>query len=286
MTTSIASSTNQRQIPIPEIHTDFQGFKRISNIYNDALNTNDDFAFDFSNSKPIEANMCAVLGLIFEVLKTKKKNFYLTLDDRSRTNLTLSKNGFYNLYHQKKLLNDVFDTVIDYRVFNHNIDVSFAQYTSDFFREDKNGLSSFSKDILKEFRRSLGEIASNTQQHSESRIFVTCGQLFPNEKKLKFTMSDSGIGFANHIKKNRNLDMDNKKAIKWALTGNNSARPINNGVPGGLGLKNIRDFIQKNKGELYIISHDGCYQNIGGATYSQNIYPALPGTIVSLVINC
>lgn len=282
----MTSSTDSNHIVIPEIHSDFQGFKRISSIYADALATDGDLAFDFSKSRPIEANMCAVLGLIFEVLKQRERNFSLLLDERSRTNLTLSKNGFYSTYCQKKLLDDVFETVIDYRIFRRDIDISFAKYAAEFFQNDKNGLHIFTKDLLKEFRRSLGEIAGNTKQHSESEVFVTCGQLFPGEQRLKFTMSDAGIGFAEHIYKNTGMKMNSKKAIEWALTGNNSARPIENGIPGGLGLKNIRKFIENNKGELYIVSHEGWYQNIRGSEYYQNIYPAFPGTIVSLAINC
>ncbi len=273
-------------IDIPELHTDFQGFRKISGIYSTALNYEGALSFDFSKSKPIEANMCAVLGLILEVLKQKNKAFSLKLDERSRINITLSKNGFYNVYCKKKLLDDIFDTSIDYKVFYREIEKPFAEYVFDYFKQDKNGLSIFGPEVLKYFRRSLLEVASNTRQHSDSNIFITCGQLFPNERKLKFTMSDAGIGFAEHIKNNKRIAMCSQKAIRWALTGNNSARPIEHGVSGGFGLKYIRKFIEHNKGELYIISHDGFYQNLRGSEYSQNIQPAFPGTIVSLAINC
>jgi uncharacterized protein YlbG (UPF0298 family) len=277
---------NPKNILIPEIHSDFQGFNKISELYSQALNTEEKLVFDFSRSRPIEANMCAVLGLILEVLKQNGKKFSLKLDERSKTNITLSKNGFYNMYCNKKLLDDIFKTTIDYKIFINDINLSFSKYTSEFFQSYKNGLSLFKEEILKKFRRSLGEVAINTKQHSESKIFVTCGQLFPNEGKLKFTMSDAGIGFAEHIKINTGLEMDSKTAIKWALTGNNTARPIQHGVPGGLGLKSIREFIEDNKGELYIVSHEGWYQNVRGSEYSQNIHYAFPGTIVSLAINC
>jgi anti-sigma regulatory factor (Ser/Thr protein kinase) len=162
----------------------------------------------------------------------------------------------------------------------------FANYISEFFQVNKNGFAMFTADLLKKFRRSLLEIATNTTQHSESNVLITCVQHFPNEHKIKFTMADAGIGFSEHIRKNRNLLMNNTKAIKWALTANNSARPIEEGISGGLGLKGIQKVIEENKGEMYILSYDGWYQNIRGVAYSQSMYPALPGTILSITMNC
>lgn len=260
---------------------------KIAAIYDTITNSSDRyFILDFSHIRNIDANMCACLGGIIEQLRYEGKNIDCHYAESGRATFTLRKNGFFNVYCDKSLLDDRFETVIEYRHFKNDIVSSFAEYAGSYFHTNTNGFQSISSRLLKEFRRSLNEVAGNTYNHAESTCgFITCGQFFPREHIIRFTMVDTGIGFSAHIKKNTNIQLRDHDAIKWALTGNNTGRPISEGTSGGLGLKQIKNFIIKNSGEMHIISRNGFYMLSHSKEQFYSFYPLFPGTVVSLCIN-
>lgn len=269
------------------IDTSYQGVERIIRLYHDSKNVDSEYIlFDFASVTHIDANMSALLGGIIEQLKNEGKNLQYNIEKKYRADKTLRKNGFYNIYCGEKLDEDKFETILDYKHFKNHDDKAFSYYVNEFFKPTTNGFQNFSYELLKMIRRMLNEVSLNTHQHAESSCgFITCGQLFPRQETFKFSMVDTGIGFAEHIYKNRNLHFSGEKAIKWALTGDNTARPIECGIPGGLGLKMIKKFIKENHGEMYIISHSGYYELIRGTERYQNMHLPFPGTAVSLCIS-
>ncbi|MEJ0068317.1 MAG: hypothetical protein WDO24_05830 [Pseudomonadota bacterium] len=58
------------------------------------------------------------------------------------------------------------------------------------------GIPEMSSALRKEFMRGMGELFVNASMHSkrDTRIY-TCGQLFPREQRLNFSIVDKGIGF-------------------------------------------------------------------------------------------
>lgn len=269
------------------IETSFQGMERISKLYNEARSSTEGvITLDFDKVRNLDANMSACIGGIIEQLRKDGKQVEVLYSESGRANLTLRKNGFYSTYCGKPLLDDKYDTVIEYRHFKNNIVSSFAKYAGSYFHPETNGFQEIPDKLLKEFRRSLNEVAGNTFNHAESTSgFITCGQFFPQKHLIKFTMVDTGVGIAAHIEKNRSICLKDHDAVRWALTGNNTGRPISAGTSGGLGLKQIKEFIHKNAGEMYIISKSGYYNLLQKKDLFQPIYPAFPGTVVSLCIN-
>ena len=73
--------------------------------------------------------------------------------------------------------------------------------------------------------------------------------------------------------------------IQWALEENNTTKPIEKNIPGGLGFKIICDFARLNNGKVQIVSSDGCWQLIRGKEEAQSLSLPFPGTIVNLEFN-
>lgn len=116
----------------------------------------------------------------------------------------------------------------------------------------------FSNDILIELSKQLAEIFNNFMDHSDSKYFHIAGQFFPNKKHIDICLTDKGVGIANLVSKNKKIEKQNE-AVKWAFEGQNTTRE----KLGGFGLKNLKKFIEKNKGQLIIYCNKICYNIIG-----------------------
>lgn len=96
-------------------------------------------------------------------------------------------------------------------------------------------------------------------------------------------MVDLGLGFEEAIFRGIGLRMPAATAIDWAMTGRNTTRKLD--IPGGLGLKILKEFVRLNGGRLSIVSHNGywCMER-DGVKMSAMAAP-FPGTVVTLEIN-
>ena len=72
-------------------------------------------------------------------------------------------------------------------------------------------------------------------------------------------------------------------AIAWALEGNNTTKT--GSIPGGLGLKLIRDFIKLNGGRIQIVSDAGYWETHKDGNAVLPFTAAFPGTLVNIEIN-
>ena len=98
-------------------------------------------------------------------------------------------------------------------------------------------------------------------------------------------MADAGIGFRRKIYKELGLEfkMNSDKAIEWALQEGNTTRKGK--VPGGLGLKLIKEFIALNKGRIQIVSDRGYWEFSPGGETLTRIGTPFPGTVINIEIN-
>src|SRR5215469_6934930 len=120
--------------------------------------------------------------------------------------------------------------------------------------------------------------------HSETKhgIFV-CGQYFPRNHKLDFCIVDMGVGMRHNVVTKRGLNLSAEKAIEWAMSGNNTTKTDN--IPGGLGLKLLRDFITLNEGRIQIVSDSGYWQTHKNQISLHSFTAPFPGTLVNIEIN-
>lgn len=142
-----------------------------------------------------------------------------------------------------------------------------------------------SSGLHKKFIESLMEIFSNSVLHSQTKmgIFV-CGQYYHQNHLLKFTIVDLGIGIRQNLIEKIGLSLPADKAIQWAAEDNNTTK--SGPIPGGLGLKLLREFIGINQGRVQIISDTGYREQAqDGRIISSIMLHQIPGTVVNIEIN-
>ncbi|WP_233552084.1 hypothetical protein [Brevundimonas sp. LPMIX5] len=134
-----------------------------------------------------------------------------------------------------------------------------------------------------EFFTGIHELFTNFEIHSQSSLGAwAAGQLFPVNGRVEMTLVDAGVGIPSRIMQ-RGFAQSPHAAIDWAMTGSNTTRELD--VPGGLGLKVLREFIRLNQGELTIASHGGFWREAGGRVDMRPLTHPFPGTAVTVVVN-
>ncbi len=129
------------------------------------------------------------------------------------------------------------------------------------------------------------EIFSNSSDHSEADNGVfACGHWMPTKNQLVFSVYDTGIGIPGAIKKFINPEMPSDEALKWALKIGNSTKQLKHGVPRGVGLPNLLDFINANNSSFYILSNDIYYSFEKGVEKFTPLKHSIVGTMISFVI--
>ncbi len=269
------------KIFLQEINSDYEGFSRLIQLAAQTAGCYfDDVEIDMSQTGWIDANMCAPLGAILYKIGRDINSIQLT-HVQPNVEAILSKNGFLCNYgwSRKK---DTHGSTIEYKRFEPKDDRYFADYIET--QMIGNGIPEMSPGLLKKFRESIYEIFSNSVIHSRTMLGIfSCGQYFHKKHRLDFSVVDLGIGICTNVHDRRGLVLSAEEAISWALEGKNTTKlgPI----PGGLGLKLLREFIIENDGRIQIVSENGYWELSEGQVNTRAFPEPFPGTIVNIEIN-
>jgi hypothetical protein len=144
------------------------------------------------------------------------------------------------------------------------------------------GLPQMSRSLEQHFFTGIHELFTNFEIHSQSPLAWACGQLLPQRGRIEMTLVDQGVGFAAKIM-SRGYASTPHQAIDWAMTGVNTTREGD--VPGGLGLKILREFIALNEGEITIASQGGFWCERAGRKTLRPLAHPFPGTAVTIAVN-
>ncbi|HLF90429.1 MAG TPA: ATP-binding protein [Anaerolineales bacterium] len=229
----------------------------------------------------LEANMCAPLGAI--LYKTSRNlNTIRFTNVPSRVARILAKNGFLSNYGFTRL-RDTWSTTIQYTRFEQKDDRYFGAYIERHFKS--KAIPKMSDPLRKKFWESIFEIFSNAVIHSETKLGIfACGQFFPKMNRLDFSIADLGIGIQKNLIKKRALRLSPEQAINWAMEGRNTTKT--GSIPGGLGLKLLREFIRLNQGHIQIVSNQGYWEQMSDGKVVMKTFPfPFPGTVVNIEIN-
>ncbi len=194
----------------------------------------------------------------------------------------LSRNGFLSHYGGKKIP-DSRGTTISYQRFDVEDGRHFSGYIeSEFIHRPE--IPAMSPGLVKKFHQSIFEIFNNAVLHSGtvSGIF-SCGQFFPKQEKLNFTVADLGVGIPRNVKDYTGRHLSSVDAIIWATQDNNTTKRA--GVSGGLGLKLLGEFIELNGGCIRIVSDDGYWEKKKNDIFTTKLSHPFPGTVVGMEIN-
>jgi hypothetical protein len=269
-------------IPIGEIRSDFRGFEMLVGLAERVrAGQYKTITLDMSGATWVDANMCAPLGAI---LYRASRNLNMVNFEHltERVERIFEKNGFLSFYgHEKRA--DIWGTTIQYQRFETKDDRFFGAYIEQHFKN--KAIPAMSEALRKKFWESIFELFSNAVIHSKTRLGIfTCGQYFPNKKRIDFAIADLGIGIPQTLINKKRLRLDPEEAIDWAMRDRNTTKT--GPIPGGLGLKLLREFIRLNRGRIQAVSETGYWEQCADGDVVKKALPhAFPGTIVNIEIN-
>ncbi len=269
------------RLALSDIQSDYAGFDSITRLYAQAK----DCAFsaitlDLAHTYWLDANMCAPLGAALYGI-SRNLNTITIGNVPAPVEAILSRNGFLCSYGRERR-KDSFGTTIDYNRFEPDDDRYFGHYIETHLVG--KGIPKMSPGLLKKFRESIFEIFSNAVIHSRTKHGIfSCGQYFPKAHRLDFSIADLGIGIARNLREAVGLQLSSEDAISWAVEGKNTTKT--GPIPGGLGLKLLREFIEMNQGRIQIVSDCGYWELARGKVMTRTLPNPFPGTVVNIEIN-
>lgn len=260
---------------IVNINNSFDSYQRLIDFYHEHKDK------EFNNihielHQWFAANMCATLGAILDIFSDNINTIKFDYISPGIEKILL-KNDFLSYFGHNRIL-DHYHTTIRFL----KLKLTDGKYFNNYVVGELIGraeLPRMSDLVKKKMTEAIYEIFVNAQIHSESKYIYTCGQFFPREDKIEFTIVDSGIGFKKKVNNRFNSNLSSIQAIEWATKDRHTTKI---GVTGGIGLALLKEFVGKNGGKMQIISDDGFYQ-FGSRGEEMRIFNgSFPGTIVNL----
>ena len=270
------------KVVLHDIHRGREGFAALARLHAQTRKCFfDDVEIDMRSTTWFDADMCAAFGAVLYRLGDQLNTIGLTHISPNVERI-LSKNGFLSHYGRMKVP-DHWGTTVSYQRFDVEDDRYFSGYIENEFIHRRE-MPDMSLGLLKKFRESIFEIFSNAVLHSRTQLGIfSCGQFFPTRNQLAFSVADLGVGMRQNICRHLGTDLAPEAAIEWATRENNTTKREN--IPGGLGLKLLREFIDLNDGCLQIVSDAGYWCRKSQRTTTIRLDHPFPGTVVSVEIN-
>ena len=267
---------------LPTVHSNRQGFESIGALAKEA---EDLFAahleLNMSRVSSFDANMAAPLGAILAQV-ADQFNIVEIVDVPNTVERVLRKNRFLTNYWYESLY-DAHRITMPFRRLRLSDEGEFEEYI---YRQlSGRGIPKMSEGASRVFKKKVFEVYQNAVTHSKSELGVfVCGQFFPYQHRLDFTIADVGIGIRDTVRRFfDNPRISSLPALKWALKPHNTTRYGSH--PGGLGLEFLQKFARLNKGKIQIASRFGFYELKSGKETFKEMKTDFPGTAVTIGIN-
>ena len=256
--------------------TDARTFAAFGELYARAkAHPHQHFPIDCSELTFCNGNLSAALSAIHRQLGEHGKGLQF-LNLRPRVRGVLNDTGLFGVAFQRPR-----QSVIPLMSFAAGESSRFDLYTRKGL--ENKGLPRMSPALEQQFFSGIHELFTNFEIHAQSTPGAwASGQLFPQLGRVEMTLVDHGIGIPTKIIE-RGFASTPHAAIEWAMTGANTTRQGD--VPGGLGLKVLREFIRLNGGELTIASHGGFWREAKGHVEVRPLTYPFPGTAATVVVN-
>ena len=268
-------------IDIPDIKSNFDGYNYLCSLYHRLKNCKDKYiTFNFSKANFIEANLCALIGTIFEMLE--ENNNIISLENINHKIANILRRNSFLIKYGYPTLNDRFDTSLKYERLNPQEETKFYGYIKDELFS-KTDFPSLSNKLKSEITKNFFELYENARTHGKCNFIHICGQFFPKapKKPLHFTIVDKGITIKENVCNFLAESLSGSETIQWAIVRGNSTKQ----EVGGLGLGIIFEFIKLNKGKIHIVSADGYYEFSNGQETTKTLSNPFEGTLVNLTFD-
>lgn len=271
-------------IKIPSsVKTDIQGFAFFSELYK-RTRTKGKYILDFSEVQWFEANLCAALLAIIQVNQEQGASFVIDKIYHPTIKATFRNNGMLRYLDAKAPTSSYRNSSVPLRVFNPQNEDEVEAFIFEYVLLDRE-VPEMSSAAKAEILRNIFELYQNAVMHSDSDKVYICGQFYVNKKRMALTMVDIGNTFRLNVRNSHESrkNYSGKESIEWAVIQGNSTKK--EGVPGGLGLDVIREFLKLNQGKIQIHSSDGYWEERRGVTFAQDCDLHFSGSIVNMEFN-
>jgi len=261
-----------------EIRTDQQGFASLASIYQQVMPCDfETIRLDFQYTTWFDANMLAMLGAVME--SGWRNNFEII--NLSSAQEKIFKRTRYS-YFGNEYLPDQYGTTVEYRKTKASEIGSFEKYLEKKLLAHPR-MPGMSVLLKKKIKESILEIFNNAIMHGGCEFIFSCGQYYPLDGRLDFTIVDVGNTIHKNVRDYRRHEISGREAIEWAVSKSTTTRRGN--IPGGLGFTLIRDFLSNNQGKIQVLSADGYWYEEDNASRSEDLGDSFGGTVVNLEFN-
>jgi len=260
---------------LSDLHSTASGFSQIARLY-------DDNKGEFFEKIPVsfytwfDANMAAPLGAVLDLLEDNLNDIVFDCIGNN-IQAILQKNGFLKHFGFDHRV-DSYNTTIQYQKMKPDDGRYFREYVTAQFL-NRSELPAMTDGLRKKMSEAMLELFVNAQIHSETKHIYTCGQFFPKRHTIEFCIADTGIGFKENFFRRFEKTISALDAIRWAVQDRNTTKV---GIPGGIGLALLSEFVKLNQGKLQIVSGDGYYQYDSQGEKTEKLTKPFPGTVVNV----
>jgi hypothetical protein len=275
---------------VPTIRDSNEHFYRLFRFSAAAMASRDLVSFDFSRCKFLMQNGVAFLGGLAKLLEAQGRPAeFRWRTMRAEVAASLGNNGFLRFFGQAG--SRVTGTAAEFRQDTLLKKEPLVAYlVQDWIGAGRIKLSSALKEAVVS---TAWEIYANAFEHSDSPVGVfSCGQHYPNKHLLELTVVDFGCGIPQKVRDFLNQpDMSGAEALQWAFRRGTTTSPI--GIARGMGLDLLKEFVNVNRGQVSIFSHDA-YAIVDARLpqkkdreiiYGRSSVP-FAGTIANIVFRC
>ena len=267
---------------LPTVRSTFNGFERLGRLASRTRDlVFDELILDMSEVNFFDANMAAPLGAVLARVADAFNSVEI-VGVPNRVEEILRKNRFLTRYRYEPL-HDVYRTAMPFRRLRLSDQGVFDDYVDR--RLEGKGMPEMSAKASKMFKAKVFEIYQNAVTHSESDIGIfVCGQFFPRQNRLDFTIADAGIGIRETVRRYFENDrIGSVRSMQWALAPHHTTK--RGRLPGGLGLQLLKEFTRLNGGKIQIASRFGFYEYSHGDENFRKMSADFPGTAVTIEVN-
>lgn len=237
-----------------EIYTNSTGVNEIISVYNFFKSKeNETVEICFKGLRWIDANLCALLqAVLYKLSKENNLKFIADINTLEEKFHVFFNNGFI----KQNGIKQIGESSVELKTFKPSQENEFIDYI-DIDLLGNHGMSEVSPETKERISDAMIELFNNYQVHAKTEYPVfACGQFFPKQEKIIFTVVDLGVGFLPAIKEktksNKQPVTTHLGAIKWSVKKKNTTKQ----PPGGLGLSDLKKCTIDYSGEIQIVTGD------------------------------
>jgi signal transduction histidine kinase len=279
----------EKVIDIPTLKDTPADFLKLFEIGRAVSLESGDICFNFAKCKSLLPNAVAFIGGLARLIEFRGAKIFFDWNslESDHVRSILAENNFaeaFNFPFQKRLKD-----AIPYREDRCVSVEGIMDYLADLWLG--RGWVLLSSRLRNAITGRMWEIYNNAFEHSGTPIGVfSCGRHFARTNRLILSVVDFGQGIPAKVRcflsmKDRRAEkLTDASCLKWAFQSGNST--FLGGVPRGLGLDLLREFVQLNEGKLEVYSNAG-YAIIGENRESyKNCEGTFTGTMIHITLHC